>query len=265
MREADPEAVKQFNLTPAAGKRLIAKGLAANPEVLRALKDATIVIVAGTTNGYVAEEIFAALGTPVDFSRERFFRGITLPSNFPKTESGRLPDEGKFPGDIVLEKGIWKKGQTIFDVVDELKEGDLVFKGANALDINRRRAAILIGHPKAGTIGAILQAVYGRRVRLILPVGLEKRVSGDLDELADLLNAPGAGGTRYVPAPGRAYTEIDALEELTGIRSVLSAAGGVSGAEGSVWLAVRGSAGQAAEAERLIQSVAGEPAFILQG
>jgi hypothetical protein len=263
MRESDPETVKQFVLTPAAGKRLIAKGLAVNPVIGRALKEATLVLIAGTTNGCVAEEIFAALGTPADFSRRRFFRGITLPPKFARTDGGRLPDESQFPGDVVLEKGVWKKGKTIFDVVDDLKEGDVVLKGANALDVAHRRAAILIGHPQAGTIGAVIQAVYGRRVRLILPVGLEKRVPGDLNELADLLNAPGAGGNRFLPAPGRAYTEIDALEELTGARGVLSAAGGVSGAEGSVYLAVSGSAAQAAEAERLIQSVAGEPAFAL--
>jgi len=46
-------------------------------------------------------------------------------------------------------------------------------KGANALDLTRHQAAILIGHPKAGTIGTILPAVVGRRVKLILPVGLE--------------------------------------------------------------------------------------------
>jgi len=42
---------------------------------------------------------------------------------------------------------------------NHLKEGDIILKGANALDMSRRQAAILIGHPKAGTIGIVLQAV----------------------------------------------------------------------------------------------------------
>lgn len=68
---------------------------------------------------------------------------------------------------------------------ENLNEGDVILKGANALDLTHRQAAVLIGHPKGGIIGASLQAVVGeRRVRIILPVGLEKRAYCDLMELA---------------------------------------------------------------------------------
>jgi hypothetical protein len=49
--------IRQYPLTPAAGKRLIAKGLAAHPWVTEVLRTGRLVIVAGTTNGYVAEDI----------------------------------------------------------------------------------------------------------------------------------------------------------------------------------------------------------------
>ncbi len=52
----------QIVLTPAAGKRLIAKAIAAHPAIQVALHSGTIVIVAGTTTGYVAEEILAFIG-----------------------------------------------------------------------------------------------------------------------------------------------------------------------------------------------------------
>ena len=241
---------------------MIARALAVHPIVQNVLKTGTLVIIAGTTNGYVAEEIFAALHRGDGFSRKRFFRGITLPPSRPTTEAGRLPDESEFPGDVVLHKGVWDKGKTIFDVVDGLKEGDVILKGANALDVERRRAAVLIGHPKAGTIGAALQAVAGRRVRIILPVGLEKRVPGDLDKLAALSNAPGGSGPRLLPVPGgTAFTELDAVGLLSGAECEVSAAGGVCGAEGSVWLSVRGTAEQVAKAEEAIRSAAAEPPF----
>ena len=54
--------MRQFSLTPAAGKRLIGKGIAGHPEVLTALKDKTVVVIAGTTNGYVAQELLAVIG-----------------------------------------------------------------------------------------------------------------------------------------------------------------------------------------------------------
>lgn len=253
--------MRQFALTPAAGKRIIAKALAAHPAVRAALKSGRVAIIAGTTNGYVAEEILASIGQAKGFSRRRFFRGITLPPWRPTTEIGILADQSGFPGDVIIINGITQKGKTIFDVVDDLLEGDVILKGANALDLGRRQAAIFIGHPRAGTIGAALQAVVGRRVRLILQVGLEKRVTCDLNEMAVRLNAPGAHGPRLLPIPGEVFTEIDAIKLLTGAEAELVAADGVGGAEGSVWLAVSGSGEQINVAEKLLKAVVAEPGF----
>lgn len=253
--------MKQFVLTPAAGKRLIGKAIAKHAAVATAIKKGTVVIVAGTTNGYVAEEILKELGQAKAFQRDRFYRGIILPPVRPTGPTGRSYDESKFPGDVVIIKGVYQRGKTIFDVVDDLLEGDVILKGANAVDLTQRKAAILIGAPKAGTIGAALPAVIGRRVRLILPVGVEKRVLGNLDDLAAQMNAPGVQGPRLLPVPGEIFTEIDAIALLTGAQAKLIAAGGVSGAEGSVWLAVSGKPAQEKAAEALIKSVANEPAF----
>jgi hypothetical protein len=88
--------MKQFVVTPSAGKRLIAKAVAMHPAVLEALKNGTVVVVAGTTNGYVAEEILKSLGIFQGFSRKRFFRGITLPPGSNVTSEGRLSDKVHF-------------------------------------------------------------------------------------------------------------------------------------------------------------------------
>ena len=255
--------MKQFVVTPSAGKRLIAKALASHAAVSDTLKNGTLVIIAGTTNGYVAEEILKSLGVDDGFSRKRFFRGVTLPPGSDVTSEGRLSDESKFPGDVVITKGEWQKGKTIVDVVDELKEGDVILKGANAVDLQRKQAAILIGHPKAGTIAVALQAVLGRRVKLIIPVGLEKRVNGDVFYLAEKVNEPIAEGTRLFPTPGQVFTEIEAIQLLTGAEANLISGGGVCGAEGSCWLAVSGTKEQEEAAEKLLDSVVSEPAFSL--
>jgi hypothetical protein len=255
--------LKQFVVTPSAGKRIIAKALARHNAVSDALKNGTVVIVAGTTNGYVAEEVLRSRGISEGLSRKRFFRGITLPPGSDVTSEGRLSDESKFPGDVVITKGEWRKGKTIVDVIEELKEGDVILKGANAVDLNRKQAAILIGHPKAGTIAVALQAVLGRRVKLIIPVGLEKRVSGDLCCLAEKVNQPGANGFRLFPVPGQVFTEIEALHLLTGAKAEMIAGGGVCGAEGSCWLAINGTKEQEDAAEKLLASVVSEPAFSL--
>jgi hypothetical protein len=253
--------MRSFILTPAAGKRLIAKAVATHSAIVDTLKSGTLVIVAGTTNALVAEEILKSLSQAGDFSGNRFFRGITLPPSEEATEAGRLPDENAFPGDIVITDGVWQKGKTIFDVVDNLKKGDIILKGANAVDLVKKRAAILIGHPKAGTIGAAIQAVIGRRVRLIIPVGLEKRVTGDLDQLAEKVNQPHGIGPRLFPVPGEIITELEAVSLLTEAKAQLIAAGGVGGAEGCVWLGVEGTPDQMEKASVLLKTVSREPAF----
>ncbi|MFN2352146.1 MAG: hypothetical protein ABR497_09395 [Kiritimatiellia bacterium] len=248
----------QFVITPAAGKRLIALAMKKHPAVKSVLKRGTLVIVAGTTNGYVAAEILRLLGHKGRFPRRGFIRGVTLPP-------GAAPRAGnkseKFPGDVVVRDGKWLPGLTIFDVLEELREGDVILKGANAVDLQARQAGVLIGHPQGGTIAAALQAVAGHRVRLILPVGLEKRVHKSLHELAAFVNEPGRGGARLLPVPGEVVTELEALQLLFGVRAELVAAGGVGGAEGAVWLALDGSREKLARVKKIISSIGAEPPF----
>jgi hypothetical protein len=252
--------MKQLVVTPSMGKRLIAKALASSHIIQDVLKNGTLVIVAGTTNGYIAEEILNSIGEK-GFSRKHFFRGIIMPPTKNVTSEGRLADENEFPGDVVIVKGKWERGKTIMAVADSLGECDVILKGANALDLQRRQAAVLIGHPKAGTSTFILQATTGRRVGLILPVGLEKRVNGDLYSLSEKLNGPGSTGYRLLPIPGYVFTEIDAIKQLTGADAEIVAAGGVCGAEGSCLLAICGTKQQEKAAEELLASVADEPLF----
>ena len=249
-------SLQQFFLTPQAGKRLIAKAFIYIPEILRALKNQTVVIIAGTTNGYIAEEVLAYIGQSDGFSRNGFYRGITLP---PHASAGNSSQE--FAGDVVIENGNWLRGKTIFDVVDQLNQGDIIIKGANALDMVNRKAAVMVGHPKGGTIQASLTAVIGRRAVLYLPVGLEKRICGNLDALCAAVNSPGASGPRLMPVQGTLVTELDAIQILSGCQAELIAAGGVCGAEGGCWIAVTGADDQVSKAADILRSVTAEPPF----
>ncbi len=246
--------MKQIVVTPAMGKRLIGKAMAAHPAVKATISKGTLVIVAGSTNGYVAEEILHCLGQAEAFSRTGFRRGTVFPLAFDAKSVA-----ADFPGDVIIVDGTWQKGKTIFDVADNLKFGDLILKGGNALDAFARQAAVLIGDPQTGTVGAAVRAVIGRRVRMIVPIGLEKRIADDLSDVADELNAPEASGPRMMVLPGETFTELDAIEMLTGAAARLVAAGGIYGAEGSLWITVRGTAEQEQAAANLVNSVAAEP------
>lgn len=241
----------QFCVTTAMGKRLIGKAMAQHPAIKGVLEQGTLVVIAGTTNGYVAEEILKSLGQAEGFSRKGFRRGLTV-------APGAKAIKAQFPGDVIISGGQWQKGKTILDVVDDLKAGDVVLKGANAFD-RRGQAAVQIAHPKGGTIIAALSAVVGQRVQLIVPVGLEKRVLEDVSVLAQRCNAPSARGLRMLPIPGKIFTELDAIGLMTGAEACLLAAGGIYGAEGAAWLGITGTEEQIQAAAELIKSVADEP------
>jgi hypothetical protein len=242
--------MRQLCVTTAMGKRLIGQAMTLHPDIKGVLKKGTLVVIAGTTNGYVAEEILNSLGQAEGFSRLGFRRGVTV-------APGAKVAKADFPGDVVISDGKWQKGKTIFDVVDDLEAGDVVLKGANAFD-PCGRAAVQIGHPKGGTILAALAAVIGRRVRLIVPVGLEKRVFEDVNVLAQRCNAPGAKGPRLLPVPGKIFTELEAIKLMTGAEACLIAAGGIYGAEGAAWLGITGTEEQIQAAAELIKSVSDE-------
>ncbi len=243
--------MEQYCVTPAMGKRLIGRAMAQHPSMLRALEGGTVVIVAGTTNGYVAEEVLRSLGQEEGFTRAGFRRGIV-------SAPGASVPGHPFPGDVVIQDGVWKKGLTISDIEDDLKEGDLVLKGGNALD-PFGQAGVLMAHPQGGTILAAVRAEFGRRVELIVPIGLEKRVAEDINVLAARSVRSGVRGPRLYPILADTFTEIDALALLTGAEAFLLAAGGVYGAEGAIWLGIDGSDEQIQAAGDLIRSLAGEP------
>jgi len=253
--------LRQFPLTPSAGKRLIARALTQHPAVERVLRDGRVAIVAGTTTGYVAEEILKKIGQSIGFVRKWFHRGLTVsPAAIPSRPSAG-GEADAFRGDVVIVKGVWQRAATIFGVAAELDENDLILKGANALDLGAGEAATFVDHPDGGPMAAVWPAVFGRRIPLLIPVGVEKRVPGPLSALTRRLAASDARGPRLALMPGQVFTELDAVTALTGARAELSGAGGVAGAEGCAWLAIEGDATQLDGVERLLREVLLEPAF----
>lgn len=246
---------KQFLLTVAAGKKLIAKAILSLEQIKKALNKHTIVIISGSTNGYIAEEILTFIDQKGDFSKSSFLRGVNVgPGN--KIKNGLYSNV-----DIVIEKGKWIKEKNIFNITDTLGCDDIILKGANAVDQERKLAGIQIGNPTLGTSGPILQAVIGRRTQLIIPIGLEKRVFGNIAEIAAKLNDPSTSGLRMLPISGTIITELEAIKLLSGASAELVAAGGVLGAEGSCWIAVSGTKEQLEVASNVLNSIKCESIF----
>jgi hypothetical protein len=248
----------QFHITIPAGKRLIAKAVICLEEIKSALKNNTIVIIAGSTNGYVAEELLLHIGQIGDFSKNTFLRGFTAGAG----KKIDVANAAYFNTDIVVEKGRWSKEKTIFDVAQSLGKGDIIVKGANAVDSERKLAGIQIRTANLGPSAPMLQAVIGKRSQLIIPVGLEKRVFGNIAQIVSKINDPSTTtGLNMIPVGGTIITELEAIEMLTGASAELVAGGGIFGGEGGYWIAITGTEEQLHSARNIVNSVINESPF----
>ncbi len=246
--------VATFTLTVAESKRLIARGIAQDGRVMAAMGDGMVAVCKGTTNAYVLEEL---LGGHIE--KGKYVLGRTVPQGNRDAErafTGSIPE-------VVFRDGEPVVGMTVADAVRQMSPGDVVLKGANALDYQNGVAGVLIGHPEGGTLGAILGCVYGKGLHLIVPVGLEKQI-GTPVSLATNAFVPAFAESeipRLWPVPGQVYTEIEALDTLANVKAMQIGAGGVCGAEGAVWLAAMGLADDVEHARAVVDSLRGEPSF----
>jgi hypothetical protein len=265
---AEPAKIVQSGaiLTVAESKRLIGKAVAQMPIVKNALANGMVIIIKGTTNAYVAEEI---TGNKADHAA--FVTGRIEPEKGAKY----LP-QVKPVNHLILEKGK-VVDIALPDAVKKLKAGDVVIKGANALDYKNKIAAVDILDPSGGTTGITMPFIVARKAYLVIPIGLEKLVAGDVVDLTLKMREP----VESLPAPagvspsafpgytipsmwlltGEIVTELEAIKILTGATAFQSSAGGVSGAEGGVWLVFRGTRDQVTKALELTKSVQGEPPY----
>jgi len=243
-------------LTVSASKRLIAKGLVKLPCVQAVLQKGMLAVAKGSTNAYLVEEL---LGRSID--KCQYMTGAVSPPD--------NPARGKIGGklaDLVLRDGQPVEGVSAVESVSQMSPGDIFCKGANALNYERRQAALLIGHPTTGgTVGTALGPAYAHHVRWFIPVGLEKNVPVDLMEAARRISYdPCHGRTtpRLWPLAGEIFTEIEALQTLFDVEAMPIAAGGLAGAEGSVRLGLFGQPEQLDAALELVHAIENEPPFI---
>lgn len=244
-------------LTPSESKRLIGKAVASMEVVKEALKSGLIIIIKGTTNSYVAEEI---LEKPIE--KERYGRGVVVPGSL-----SYVPDEESIP-DVIIEKGKVRKDLSLEEAVRILKTGDVLMKGANALDPDGVTGVFLARAPitDGGTIGRSIGTVVGRGVNFIIPVSLEKLIPVPVREVVTQLNDKEVNlamglTVNVMPTMGKVVTEIEAFKILTGVEAVNIGAGGVGGAEGTRVFLIKGDEEAVKKAFNLVQSIKGEPPF----
>ena len=250
-------------LTPSESKRLIAKGVAAMPEVEGALEAGLVVLARGTTNTYVAEEIMRTSAENMSvfdqkvINKAEYSRGVI-------TKGELMANQRRGTGnDIVLRDGkVWDISPK--EVITQFSRDDVFLKGANAVDA-WGEAGVLCASADAGTIGAVLVSLMARDANLIVPVGLEKMVPSTIDAMnvTGVYNYKYSTGRPVVLIPlikAKVIPEIQALGILFGVNTTMVGAGGIGGSEGSVVLVIEGDEENVDDAFALIKSIKGEEA-----
>jgi hypothetical protein len=238
-------------LTVAESKRLIAKGVAQIDFIQQKMEQGVIVIGHGSTNAYVYEEL---TGAPID--KRTFLSGRTWPAKGrPDWQVQRIPD-------LVLVDGQPTPELDRFSALERMQAGDVYIKGANALNYGAQVAGISIGHPQGGTIGGAIGAIIGKKLRLLIPVGLEKEIPFDIAEasalLAEVDQSQGAVHSLW-PVQGIIFTEIEAFSVLCNVQAIPVGAGGIAGAEGGMRLLLLGEPADIEAAMALVEGIQGEP------
>ncbi|SMB98288.1 hypothetical protein SAMN00808754_2248 [Thermanaeromonas toyohensis ToBE] len=249
----------QVTVTVAEAKRIIARAIAALPEVKQALQNGRILLKGGTTVSAVAEEL----------------AGITL------RISGRVSPRGTKTGrgdgaahSILLEKGVPRNIDDCFaEAVSTLGPSDVAIIGANAIDASGR-AAIMLGRTLGGEPGKGLAGLMAQGCKVIIACGLEKLIPGSVDEA---VRCSGIRGTDWsmgmavglVPLVGKIVTEKEALEIIARVKCVVIGKGGIDGAEGSTTMVVEGEPEEVEKAVLAVLAVkgtgtSGSPASLLE-
>lgn len=247
------------SLTPSESKRLIAKAVAALPEVKRALGTGLVIIARGTTNAFVAEEV---AGISLIFKAEEYSRGVIVDGEL--RANARPAKELKIANDIVLRRGKLDDASPQ-NAVKEFTSNDVFIKGANAVD-GTGQAAVLAAGPGGGTIGWAQPVTAERNAHLIVPVGLEKLVPSvsEASRKCQEFSSAYATGLPCILIPfvgAKVVTEIQALAILAGIDASHVASGGIGGSEGSVVMHLEGDEDSIERSLETISRVKGEPAI----
>ncbi len=242
-------------LTPAEGKRLIAKGLLATDSVRNALKEGHLCIALGTTSSYLVEEILGK------YDKAKHVAGVVVPKGLSVT----MRETRSY--DAIFYKGRYIDNKKIVDVLGELGPGDVIVKSPNALDSDFV-PIILLANPTGGSIGSFIGAAAARNITVIMPASLEKCIPVAYAEFCHSFGLSDWDYTVGMPVgaiavlEGIPFTEIEALDTLFGVTATPIAAGGVNGAEGSVTLFVEGEDEDVKEAhDFLLSKIKGEPPF----
>ena len=247
------DVMSTFSLTVSEGKRLIAKGIATHPRIKQKMESGMIIITKGTTNAYIAEELIG-----LSAEHGQFMSGNISNKPF-KIKVNTIPE-------IIVINGKWVD-MPLKDALEAVKQGDIILKGGNLLNYEKKQAAATVSSPEGGTVGRIRPYTAEGPGHLIVPIGLEKETYGNLSDYEYILSQDnfkviGSRQRVMVHKNAEIFTEIEAIKLFGNVKVIPFASGGIAGSEGASSLAIYGSQEEVDKVMNIISTIKGEPPFI---
>jgi hypothetical protein len=221
----------QVTFTVEESKELIARAIVKHPYIHHSLKNGAIVLKGGTTVSKISEKM---VGIPLRICGRISERGTV--SVWKETE---------YPHTLLIKDGKYENiDNYLLEKTMNLGPDDLIVCSANAFD-SKRTAVMMAGSSGGGSTGLSMSHWYTEGVKVIIPVGLEKLVPGNLDESilrasrrkVDFSNGMSIG---LLPLPGELFTEIEAFRIFGDVDVHVIGAGGIFGANGSFTFLIEG-------------------------
>jgi len=252
-------------LTPTEAKRLLSKAVLDRDEVKKALDQGMLVVHPSSTSIFMLEELGLKLHEEgiwicghispkgLCISRKNIVRGKSLPQH---------ERAAAYPFELVIRKGelIPFAESTLSLVLDQVTEDDVFVKAVNAIDPMGKVGVLLAARSTGGSVGKVIQKQKKVNFKVIIPVGLEKRIPIPLGRaIKAAMKTTKAQG---IPCSiwrlrGTIITEIEAFKQLCDVEAIPISAGGVCGAEGAIVWVLQGEEKKVEKAYDLCEQIHG--------
>jgi len=254
----------QVVLTPVESKRLLSKAILNLDEVKRALDSGIVLIHPSSTTIFMLAE----LGFQLD-PKGIWICGHVSPKGLCISRGmidalTEIPNYtvDKYPFELCIRKGElvpFEQGG-LGPILEEMTSKDLYVKGVNAIDPEGKCGILLAARSTGGSVGLVLKKQKEKKFKLILPVGMEKRIPIPLDQARKA--AIRTQKSQGIPCGmwrirGKVITEIDAFRQLCDVEAIPISAGGVCGAEGAIIWVLSGEDEKVEKAYRLCEQIHG--------
>jgi len=258
----------QVVLTPTEAKRLLSKAVLGMDEVKRALDKSILIVHPSSTTVFMMEELGFKYSPTSEYGV--WICGHISPKGLcgPRVVYKMISETPewkavKYPYDFIVRKGKpvpFGEESALGPILEEIDSDGVYVKGVNAIDPKGKVGVLLMDRSGGGSIGLIVKKQKQKNFRMIIPVGMEKRITIPLEKA--MKAAMAAKRAQGIPCSiwelhGKIITEVEAFRQLCDVEAIPISAGGVCGAEGCIVWALEGEEKNVDKAYRLCGEIHG--------